>query len=122
MDEHGSSHPQALNVATATHERPMDSAAIRRGPDSERSEETMSAIVLHIQQARFLFSSIQERSASRDIDEPEVPEIGVPSTRVDGVDGKPPKDDPMTAQALRSYIWHAVYKAGVSLLYLPAIS
>jgi hypothetical protein len=66
---------------------------------------------------------MQERSASRDIDEPEVPDIGVPSI---GVDGKPPKDDAMTARAARrSYVRHAaVYKAGgppVSLLYLPAI-
>lgn len=63
---------------------------------------------------------MKERSALRDIDEPEVPDIGVPSIGVDGVDGvdgKPPKDDAMTARAPRSYVWHAA--VGVSLLYLP---
>lgn len=44
---------------------------------------------------------MQERSAPRDIDEPEVPDIGVPSAGVDGVDGKPPKDDGSSATELR---------------------
>lgn len=82
-------------------------------------------MVLHIQEAHLLFLLHAKRFAPRDIDEPEVPDIGVPSIGVDGVgvDGKPPKDDAMTARAPRSYFWHvAVYKAGVSLLYLPAIS
>lgn len=44
---------------------------------------------------------MQECSAPKDIDEPEVPDIGVPSVGVDGVDGKPPKDDGSSATEIR---------------------
>ena len=40
---------------------------------------------------------MQERPAPRDIDEPEVPDIDVPSIGVVGVDGMPPKDDVSSA-------------------------
>jgi hypothetical protein len=44
---------------------------------------------------------MQERSAPRDIDESEVPDIGVPSIGVDGVDEKSPKDDGSSATEFR---------------------
>ena len=44
---------------------------------------------------------MQERPAPGDIDEPEVPDIGVPSIGGDVVDGKPPKDDGSSATELR---------------------
>jgi hypothetical protein len=79
-------------------------------------EETMSAVVPPFKKLTSFFRSRKFRS--RDIDEPEVPDIGGPSIGIDGVDGMPPKDDAMTARAPRSYVWHAaVYRAGV---YRPA--
>jgi hypothetical protein len=56
---------------------------------------------------------MQDRSVPRDIDEPEVPDIGVPSIGVDGVDGKPPKDDGSSA----TEFWYtAVLSRGVRVL------
>ena len=54
---------------------------------------------------------MQKRSSPRDTDEPEVPDIGVPSNRVGGVDGKPPKDDGSSASELR--LARRSFEAGV---------